>query len=131
MRKIPENELKDIIKSYGFNDLIFDTWGQVEPDSCVYVFHNSKKEYFVLFAADFLGGYEEIKYPHKFEFDFGYGYTEIKFTAEKPCSYIDNAPKRAADYIDDNRLWTKSTSTGDICMLFKVNDIKSPSLYIP
>lgn len=129
MYKLPEKELKDIIKSYGFNNLILDTWGQVEPDSAIYIFHNSKKEYFILFVADYLGGYDEIEYPHEFDFDDGYGYTKIKFVADKPYSYVDNAPKRAIGYIDDAHLWTKA-STGDVCMLFNASNIQSPSVYL-
>ncbi len=39
------------------------------------------------------------------------------FRAIYRFSYIEEATKKAIDYIDDDKLWTKA-STGDLCMLF-------------
>lgn len=39
MNKIDEAEIKEIIKSYGLDDLVFDTFMQVEPDTALYIFH--------------------------------------------------------------------------------------------
>lgn len=40
MYKINEAELKEIIGSYGLDDLIFDALRWVEPDTAIYIFHD-------------------------------------------------------------------------------------------
>ena len=54
MHKIDKVELKEIIESYGLNDLVFDTFKQVEPDTTLYIFHDkdNKKNKYCLMASD-------------------------------------------------------------------------------
>lgn len=123
MRMIPEEELIIILESYGVGDVFYITSKRVTPDSMVYVFADEKGANYVLYAADYLGGYEDLDMPHDFEFDYGFPYDKISFRAVRVFSYVDKAKKKADGYIDDNHYWTKA-STGDVCMLFGVDEIK-------
>lgn len=106
--------------SYGLKNLIFDQSCVVEPDTILYFLHDDKASY-ILVAADYLGGYEKIDLPCDFNYDY-YPNMVVKFRAYHRFSYIDGAKKRAKGYIDDDHLWTK-TSTGDVCMLFACDEI--------
>ncbi|MBQ3353334.1 hypothetical protein IJG89_03280 [Candidatus Saccharibacteria bacterium] len=122
MKKISQIELNKIVASYGFGNLSFKEYMQVEPDTALYILCDDKGAYYILLVSDYLGGYDEIKLPHRFMFDY-YPEKKIRFDAICSFSYVDNAPKAAADYIDDNHLKTQA-STGDICMLFSVDKLK-------
>lgn len=122
MKEIDQAELKDIISSYGFDNLIFEKYMQVEPDTAVYIFHDDKNAKYILLVADYLGGYEEFELPHEFTFDY-YPEKSICFNAVHRFPFVGDAPKAAKGYIDDNHLKTK-TSTGDICMLFGVDNLE-------
>lgn len=124
MRMIPEEELIEILKSYGVSDASFLASKWVTPDSMVYVFAGKKSVNYVLYAADYLGGYEDLDMPHDFEFDDGYPYSKVSFRAVRVFSYVDDARKKADGYLDDNHYWTKA-STGDVCMLFGVDEIEN------
>lgn len=124
MRMIPEEELIKILESYGVSDVFFITSKRVTPDSMVYVFADEKGANYVLYAADYLGGYEDLGMPHDFEFDYGFPYDKVSFRAVRVFSYVDKAKKKADGYIDDNHYWTKA-STGDVCMLFGVDEIEN------
>ena len=124
MRMIPEEELIKILESYGVGDVFYITSKRVTPDSMVYVFADEKGANYVLYAADYLGGYEDLDMPHDFEFDYGFPYDKVSFRAVRVFSYVDDAKKKADDRIDDNHYWTKA-STGDVCMLFGVDEIKN------
>ena len=124
MRMIPEEELIKILESYGVGDVFYITSKRVTPDSMVYVFADEKGANYVLYVADYLGGYEDLDMPHDFEFDYGFPYDKTSFRAVRVFSYVDKAKKKADGYIDDNHYWTKA-STGDVCMLFGVDEIKN------
>lgn len=124
MRMIPEEELIKILESYGVGDVFYITSKRVTPDSMVYVFADEKGANYVLYAADYLGGYEDLGMPHDFEFNYGFPYDKVSFRAVRVFSYVDDAKKKADDRIDDNHYWTKA-STGDVCMLFGVDEIKN------
>ena len=124
MRMIPEEELIKILESYGVSDVFYLTSKRVTPDSMVYAFADEKGANYVLYTADYLGGYEDLDMPHDFEFDYGFPYDKISFRAVRVFSYVDDAKKKADDRIDDNHYWTKA-STGDVCMLFGVDEIKN------
>ena len=123
MEKISEEELMEILGSYGVGGVSYVTSKQVTPDSMVYVFADEKDANYVLYVADYLGGYEDLDLPHAFEFDDGYPYSKVSFCVVRVFSYVDNVKKKANDYIDDNHYWTKA-STGDVCMLFAVDGLK-------
>ena len=123
MNKITQDELVEILNSYGVNGLSYDGAKQITPDSMIYLFSNEDDAKFILLAADYLGGYEDIDMPHDFEFDDGYPYSKVSFRAVKVFSYKKYAKKKAEEYIDDKHYWTKA-STGDVCMLFGVSDLK-------
>ena len=124
MRMIPEEELIKILESYDVSDVFYVTSKRVTPDSMVYVFADEKGANYVLYAADYLGGYEDLDMPHDFEFDYGFPYDKVSFRVVRVFSYVDDAKKKADDRIDDNHYWTKA-STGDVCMLFGVDEIKN------
>ena len=124
MRMIPEEELIKILESYGVSDVFYLTSKRVTPDSMVYAFADEKGANYVLYTADYLGGYEDLDMPHDFEFDYGFPYDKTSFRAVRVFSYVDDAKKKADDRIDDNHYWTKA-STGDVCMLFGVDEIKN------
>ena len=123
MEKISEKELIEILKSYGVSDASFLASKRVTPDSMVYVFADEKNANYVLYVADYLGGYEDWDMPHDFEFDYGLPYDKVSFRAVRVFSYVDKAKKKADGYIDDNHYWTKA-STGDVCMLFGVDGVE-------
>lgn len=122
MKEISQTELKEIIASYGFEGLSFEKFIQVEPDTAVYIFHDDKNAKYVLLVADYLGGYDEFNLPHEFAFDY-YPDNKVTFDAVRRFSYINNAPKAAVNYIDDDHLKTQAT-TGDVCMLFGADNLK-------
>lgn len=123
MNKIAQDELAEILDSYGINGVFYDDAKQITPDSMIYIFSDKDGAKYILLAADFLGGYEKLKMPYDFEFDDGFPYNKVSFRAVKIFTYKDGAKKRAEGYIDDNHYWTKA-STGDICMLFAVDELK-------
>lgn len=123
MNKIAQDELAEILDSYGINGVFYDGAKQITPDSMIYIFSDKAGTKYILLAADFLGGYEKLKMPYDFEFDDGFPYSKTSFRAVKIFTYKDGAKKRAEGYIDDNHYWTKA-STGDICMLFAVDELK-------
>lgn len=123
MDKISEEELMEILESYDVGDVSYVTSKWVTPDSMIYVFSDKKGANYVLYAADFLGGYEDLEMPHDFEYDDGHPYSKVSFRAVKIFSYRDDARNKADDCVDDNHYWTKA-STGDICMLFAVDELK-------
>ena len=120
MKKIDKIELGEIIKSYWFNNLAFDCFKKVEPDTALYIFHDEKNIRYCLVAADFLT--DDIKIPCEFMYNY-YINTIVKFRAIKQFSYIKNAPKKADNYIDDKKHWTR-TSTGDVCILLAVDNLE-------
>jgi len=123
MEKISEEELMEILGSYGVSDASFFASKRVTPDSMVYAFADEKGANYVLYAADYLGGYENLDLPHDFEFDDGYPYSKVSFRAVRVLSYADDAKKKAESDIDENHYWTRA-STGDVCMLFAVDELK-------
>ena len=123
MEKISEEELMEILESYGVNSTSYVTSKRVTPDSMIYVFTDEKGADFVLYAADYLGGYEVLDMPHDFEFDYGFPYDKVSFCAVRVFSYVDDARRKADNYIDNNHYWTKA-STGDVCMLFGADELK-------
>ena len=123
MEKISQDELMEILESYGVDGVSYETSRQVTPDSMIYVFSDKDDIKYVLYSADFLGGYEDLDMPHDFSFNDGYPYDKVSFRAIKIFSYKNDAKKMASGYIDDNHYWTKS-STGDVCMLFVVDELK-------
>lgn len=118
MQRIEQEELSEIIKSYGLDNLVFDSVKDVEPDLSLYFFHDPNHKKYVLIVADYLGGYETINLPHKFTFDF-YENASVEFTATKLYSYVENAPKAATNHIDDGHYLTEA-NTGDVCMLYQI-----------
>ena len=122
MNKISQNELHEILESYGIDKASYDYASRITPDSMVYVFSDKDNTKYVLFVADYLGGYENLKIPHNLEFDYGYPYRKVSFRIIKILSYKEDAKKKAEEYIDDNHYWTVA-STGDICMLFAVDNL--------
>ncbi|MFC2702606.1 MAG: hypothetical protein ACFN3A_02235 [Candidatus Nanosyncoccus sp.] len=118
--EISKKELSEIIESYGFDNLVFDSFKQVEPDTALYIFHDERGARYCLIVADFLT--DDIEMPCDFIYDY-YTDTTIKFRAIKQYSYIENASKKANGYIDDKKHLTK-TSTGDICILLSVDNLE-------
>lgn len=123
MKKIKHEELVEILDSYGVEGVLYDTAKQITPDSMIYIFSDRSGAKYILLAADYLGGYEEFEMPHDFEFDDGFPYDKVSFRAVKVFSYKDGAKKKANRYIDDKHYWTKA-STGDVCMLFAVDELR-------
>lgn len=124
MEKISEEELMVILESYDISDVFYVTSKWVTPDSMVYIFADKKGANYVLYVADYLGGYEDLEMPHDFEFDDGYPYSKVSFRAVRVFSYVDDAKKKAESDIDENHYWTRA-STGDVCMLFAVDELKA------
>ena len=120
MEKISKPELVEILKSYGLCNLIFDFFRQVEPDTAIYVFHDEENIQYCLVAADYL--FDDAKIPYYFEYSY-YSNAVVKFRTLKQLSYVENAPKKAVEYIDDERHRTKA-STGDVCMLYIIDDLE-------
>ena len=123
MNKIEQEELAEILDSYGIEGVLYDGAKQITPDSMIYIFSDKDGAKYVLLAADYLGGYEEFEMPYDFEFDDGFPYSQASFRAVKVFSYKEDAKKKADGYIDDKHYWTKA-STGDVCMLFAVDELK-------
>ena len=121
MKELEEKELKEIIASYGLGDLVFERFVQVGPDTAIYVFRDNNNLKYVLLVTDYLGEYGELKLPHEFSFDY-YPDRVVKFNAKRGFSYIDDASKAATNYIDDKHLITQA-STGDVCVLFSVDNV--------
>lgn len=120
MNRISELELKEIISSYELNDLVFDMFKQVEPDTALYFFHDNDNVKYCLIAADFLDG--NIEFPCDFRFNY-YPDTFVGFKATYAFSYVKNAKKRAVGYVDDNHYRTVANN-GDVCMLFTVDGLE-------
>lgn len=120
MRRIDEAGLKEITKSYGLDSLVFDFYKQVEPDTALYFFHDKDNIRYCLIASDYLDS--DIELPHDFEYDY-YPDNTAKFRAIYIFSYTDDAKKKAKGYIDDNHYRTMA-STGDVCMLFTIDELK-------
>ena len=123
MEKIDQHELAEILDSYGINGVFYNTSKLVTPDSMIYIFSDKSGANYILYAADYPSGYEDLDMPHDFVFDDGYPYSKVSFRAMKIFSYKKDAKKKADGYIDDNHYWTKA-STGDICMLLAVDELK-------
>ena len=123
MNRIKQDELIEILNSYGIENVFYNDSKQISPDSMVYIFSGKDGVRYVLLSADYLGGYEKLKMPYDFEFDDGLPYSKVSFRAVKVFSYKKNAKKKAKGYIDDNHYWTKA-STGDVCMLFAIDGLK-------
>ncbi len=122
MKRINDAEIIKITQAYGFKDLFFETYLELNPDTSAYIFYDINNNKYLLLVSDYLGGYERLKMPHDFSFDFGKPYSNIKFKAVKNYSYLDDSNKKAEGYIDEKHLWTMA-STGDVCMLFKCEKI--------
>ena len=122
MDKIGQDELVEILNSYGVEGVFYDDAKQITPDSMIYIFSDKDGIKYILLAADYLGGYEELEMPYDFEFDDGFPYSKAFFRAVKVFSYKKDAKKKADEYIDDKHYWTKA-STGDVCMLFVVDEL--------
>ena len=120
MNRINEFELKEIINSYGLNDLVFDMFKQVEPDAALYFFHDNDSVKYCLIAADFLDG--NIEFPCDFRFNY-YSDTLVRFRATHALSYVKDAKKIAVGYVDDNHYRTVA-NTGDVCMLFVIDELE-------
>ena len=123
MSSITRDELREILDSYGVGEVSYDSSWRITPDSMIYIFSDKHGAKYVLLAADYLGGYEEFEMPYDFEFDDGFPYSKASFRAVKVFSYKEDAKKKADGYIDDKHYWTRA-STGDICMLFGVDELK-------
>ena len=123
MERISDEELKEIIESYGLDDLVFDTFKQVEPDKALYVFHGKEDTgmKYCLIVADYLDS--NIELPCSFKFDY-YPDSFVSFKANRIISYVDNAKKTTDEYIDDNHYLTMA-STGDVCMFLGVDELKA------
>ena len=116
MYKINQDELMEILKSYGIEDLVFDKFIEVEPDTSLYVFHDDRNNPYCLVTTDYPGGYFDVTLPCDFEYDY-YPDSTVKFHAICNFLYVKCATKKAEGYIDDGHLLTK-VSTGDICVLY-------------
>lgn len=124
MKRINDAEIIKIIQAYGFKNLFFEMYLELDPDTSAYIFHDANDGKYLLLVSDYLGGYEGLKMPHDFVFDYGEPYSDIRFKAIKSYSYLDDSEKKAEGYIDDKHLWTMA-STGDVCMLFKCEKINT------
>ena len=122
MNVISPDELAEILESYSISDVFYDTSKWVTPDSMIYIFSDKSGANYILYAADYLGGYNDLDVPCDFDFDDGYPYSKVSFRVVKIFSYKENAKKKAKGYIDDNHYYTKA-STGDVCMLFAVDKL--------
>lgn len=120
MNRISELELKEIISSYGLNDLVFDIFKQAEPDTALYIFHDNGDVKYCLIVADFLD--DNIEFPCDFRFNY-YLDTLVRFRATHALSYIKDAKKRAVGYVDDNHYRTMANN-GDVCMLFVIDELE-------
>ena len=120
MNKINELELKEIINSYGLDNLVFDVFKQVEPDTALYFFHDNDNVKYCLIATDFLAG--NIEFPCDFRFDY-YSDTLVRFRATHALSYVKDAKKRAVGYVDDDHYRTMANN-GDVCMLFVIDELE-------
>ena len=120
MNKINELELKEIISSYGLNDLVLDIFKQVEPDTALYFFHDNDNVKYCLIASDFLD--DNIEFPCDFRFNY-YPDALVRFNATYAFSYVKNAKKKAMGYVDDNHYRTVANN-GDACMLFTIEGLE-------
>ncbi|MBR3132208.1 hypothetical protein IKG33_02260 [Candidatus Saccharibacteria bacterium] len=121
MDRIDETELKEIIDSYGLDELIFDTFKQVEPDTALYFFHDRDNTKYCLITSDYLDN--NIKLPCDFKYDY-YPDNIVEFRAIRIFSYVENAKKKAEGYIDDNHYRTMASTGGGVCMLFAIDKLK-------
>lgn len=87
MKKVDQHELAEILDSYGINDVFYNTSKWVTPDSMIYIFSDKGGVNYILYAADYLGGYEDLDMSHDFAFDDGYPYSKVSFRAIKIFSY--------------------------------------------
>lgn len=87
MEKIDQHELAEILDSYGINGVFYNTSKLVTPDSMIYIFSDKGGANYILYAADYLGGYEDLDMSHDFAFDDGYPYSKVSFRAIKIFSY--------------------------------------------
>lgn len=123
MNKLTQSELAELLTSYGSEGLLSKTSKLVTPDSAIYSFTDSKGAHYILFVADYLGGYMNLAPPFNLEFDDGAPYSKVSFRVTKIISYRDDAKKKANGYTDDKHYLTK-TNDGDVCMLFVVDNLK-------
>ena len=123
MHRIDETELKEIIESYGLDDLVFETFKHAEPDIDLYIFHDKDNEAnkYCLMASDYMDN--EIELPYDFEFDY-YPGSIVKFRVIRIFSCIDGAKKKAKGYIDDNHYLAISDNGGGVCMLFAIDNLE-------
>lgn len=115
---ISNNELSEILASYDLKDLIFDYYKSVEPDTDIYIFHDKNNRQYCLIASDYL---DETEMPCEFIFEY-YKDDSAYFRAIKRFSYEPEATKAAVGYVDDGNFRTMA-STGDVCMMYEVEDL--------
>ena len=115
---ISNNELSEILASYDLKDLIFDYYKSVEPDTDIYIFHDKNNRQYCLIASDYL---DETEMPCEFIFEY-YKDDSAYFRAIKRFSYVPEATKAAVGYVDDGYFRTMA-STGDVCMMYEVEDL--------
>lgn len=115
---IDKDELNEILDSYNLKGLIIDYHRSVEPDTDIYIFHDKNNKQYCLIASDYLS---ETELPCEFIFEY-YRDDSAYFRAVKQFSYTKGAPKAAEDYIDDNHFRTMA-STGDVCMMYEIEDL--------
>lgn len=121
MYGLNEKELQEIVIAYGLKGLVFDYYELVEPDITLYFFHNNTGLKYCLTEADY--PHYAPYFPCDFLYDHCYG-GNVSFIATKQFSYLENTPKKATDYIyDDNHYLTKASS-GDICMMYAIDNLK-------
>ena len=84
---LTKQERKEIIEAYDCKNLVEDTHYQVEPDTWVYLFHDSNNKKFVLISADYLD-FEFDHLPQLLRFD-NSEFQKIDFVLQKEIPSLD------------------------------------------
>lgn len=78
---LSKSERKEILKAYGYENLVDYRHFQVEPDTWVYLFHDSDDKKYVLIYADYMD-YEFDHFPHLLRFNNG-EFREMDFVLQR------------------------------------------------
>ena len=55
MKRINDAEIIKIIQAYGFKNLFFEMYLELDPDTSAYIFHDANDGKYLLLVSDYLG----------------------------------------------------------------------------
>lgn len=91
---LSKEERKEILTAYDCENLIEDSHYQVEPDTWVYLFHDTNDKKYVLIVADYIDFYYDV-FPHLLKFD-NSEFIKLEFVLQREIPIKDDSLKEKA-----------------------------------